>query len=183
MIFLFYSTLSVTWQVMPHYSIVFSKNTGLGCTNLASWPCGWWPAVWSKDPVSSAFCDIRKYLVVYILCFVSEIVSAIFWIRKHWRRQEKTGALWIWSPRLENMFERCGFIYSLYPSFYFTSHRLFLVLGDWASMSSSTGCFPASPGSLLHRLLCARTPCTRTHPSGTHPPDLAVVCLQLSLLW
>lgn len=83
-----------------------------------------------------------------------------------------------------NMFERCGFIYSLYPSFYFTSYHLFLVLGDLASVSSSTGCFPASPCSLLHCLLCAHTPCTCTHPSGTHPPDcFAVVCSQLSLFW
>lgn len=57
-------------------------------------PLGWWPAMLSKDPIWSVFCDIHKYLVVYVLCLVSEIVSAIFWIRKHWRKQEKAGGLW-----------------------------------------------------------------------------------------
>lgn len=80
-------------------------------------PLGWWPTEWSKDPVWSVFQDIHEYLVVYVLCLVSEIVSAIFWIREHWRRQEKAGALLIQSPCFGNMLERCSFIY-LFPAPY-----------------------------------------------------------------
>lgn len=113
---------------------------------------GWWPTVWSKDPVWSVFCDVHKYLVVYVLCLVSEVVSAIFWICEHWRRQEQTGALWIQSPWFRNTLERCGFIYSQHQSFDLTSPYLFFTLRDPALPSSPTWHSSASPCSILHTL-------------------------------
>ena len=159
--------------LMLHYSL---KMLVWAPLNQFHDPLGWWPTEWSKDPVWSVFQDVHKYLVVYVLCLVSEIVSAIFWIRKHWRRQEKAGALRIQSPCFGNMLERCSFISSQHHTFDLTSPRLFLILSDPALVSSSTWCSPRLPWA------SCTTPSARPHPrtglqASTHSPAL------LGLIW